>query len=139
MYLQTDWKHLKYCWQITLILLNIETTTHYLLHCSNDLMKEWNSWPTFKMLKKIFLIEIILTLKILLFGDSSFNCAKTRILNSTIKYIFDTKIFDVSLKNLWKLQKFEWSIYWTVSSMNRGDLILIRLILVSLYIDFHFV
>ena len=28
-------------------------------------------------------------------------------LNANIQYIFDTKKFDVTLKNLWKLQKFE--------------------------------
>ena len=44
--------------------------------------------------------------------------------------------FYVPLTNIWKLQKFEKSIYWALSSMNRGDLILIRLILVLLYIDF---
>ena len=43
-----------------------------------------------------------------LFGDSSFNNAKnTSILNATIQYIFDIKSFDVPLKNLRKLQKFE--------------------------------
>ena len=76
--------------------------------------------------------------EILLFGDPAFNDAKN-ILNPTIQYIFNARRFDVPLTNLWKLQKFEKSIYWSVSFMNRGDLILIRLILLSLYIDFHFV
>ena len=44
--------------------------------------------------------------------------------------------FYVPLTNIWKLQKVEKSIYWALSSMNRGDLILIRLILVLLFIDF---
>ena len=92
------------------------------------------------MSKKIFLIEIIHN-----FQRYSFlvilplMMRKTFILNPTIQYIFDARRFDVPLTNLWKLQKFEKSIYWSVSFMNRGDLILIRLILLSLYIDFHFV
>ena len=93
-------------------------------------MKEWYSWSTFKLLKKIFLIEINPDIQRYSFsGGSSFNDAKnTSILNSTIQYIFDTKRFDVTLTNLSKLQKFEWFIYWAASSMNWGELILIRLI-----------
>ena len=63
--------------------------------------------------------------EVLRFGDSSFNDAKNiSILNAAIQYIFDTKRFDDSL---------------AVSSTNRVDLILIRLLLFSLFIDFHFV
>ena len=77
---------------------------------------------------------------ILLFGDSSFKDAKnTNILNATIQYIFDTKRSGVPLINLLKLQKWKKPIYYVVCSMNRGDLILIKLLLVSLYINFHFV
>ena len=88
---------------------NIETTTHYLLHCSNYLNERMTLLTNLQNVEENILDRNYSRLsEILLFGDSSFNDAKnTSILNSTIQYIFDTKRFDVPLTNLWKLQKFE--------------------------------
>ena len=56
--------------------------------------------------------------------------------------MFDTKRCDVPVTNLWRFKKLQKSIkksiYYDVSSMNQSDLILIRLFLVSLFIDFSF-
>ena len=119
------------CWE------SIENTTLYLLHCSNYVNERMKLLTNLQNVEENILDRNYSRFsEILLFGDSSFNDVKnTSILNSIIHYILDTKRFDV-LRNLWKLQKF---IYWAVFIMNWGDLILIRLILVSIYIDYHFV
>ena len=119
---------------------NIETTTHYLLHCPNYLNERMTVLNNLQNVKENILDRNCSRLsEILLFGDSSFNDAKnTSILNTTIQYIFDTKKFDVPLTISWKLLLWKFFIYCGVSSMNRGYLILIRLFLVSLYFNFHF-
>ena len=119
---------------------NIETTTHHFLYCSNYLNERMTLLSNFQNFDKNILDRNYSKLsEILLFGDYSFNNAKnTSALNSTIQYIFDTKRFDVPLTNLWKWRKFEISIYLAVWSMNRGDLILIRLILVHFILTFIF-
>ena len=88
---------------------NIETTAHYLLHCSNDLNERMTLLTNLQNIAENILDRNYSRISgIFLFGDYSFNNAKnTSILNSTIQYIFDTKRFDVPLTNLWKLQKFE--------------------------------
>ena len=65
------------------------------------------------MLTKIFFIEIIPDFQRFAFWVIFHLMMQknTSILNSTIQYIFDAKRFDGPLKNLWKLQKFEKSIY----------------------------
>ena len=118
---------------------NIETINQYLLHCPNSLNVRMTLLNNFQNVEENILDRNYSRLsEILLFGDCSFNDAKnTSVLNATIQYIFDTKRFDAPLANLSKLQKFENPC--AVSSINRDDLILIRLFLVSPYIDFHFV
>ena len=88
---------------------NIETTTHYLLHCSNYLNERMTLLTNLQNIEENILDRNDSWLsEILLFVDSLFNDAKNAIiLNSTIQYIFDTKRSDVHLTNLWKLQKFE--------------------------------
>ena len=86
---------------------NIETTTHYLLHCSNYLNERMTLLTNLQNVEENILDKNYSRLsEILLFDDSSFKDAKnTSILNSTIHYIFDTKRLDVSLTNLWKWRK----------------------------------
>ena len=81
---------------------NIETTTHYLLHCSNYLNERMTLLANLQNIEEnIFDRHNSRLSEIILFGDSSFNYAKNiSILNSTIQYIFDTKRFDVPLTNL---------------------------------------
>ena len=81
---------------------NIETTTHYLLHCPNYLNERMSLWNNLQNIDENILDRSYSRLsEILLFGDSSFNEAKnTSILNATIQYIYDTKRFDVPLTNL---------------------------------------
>ena len=81
---------------------NIETTTHYLLHCSNYLNERMTLLTNLQNVEENILDKNYSRLsEILLFDDSSFKDAKnTSILNSTIHYIFDTKRLDVSLTNL---------------------------------------
>ena len=81
---------------------NIETTTHYLLHCPNYLNERMTLWNNVQNIDENILHRNYSRLsEILLFGDSSFNDAKnTSILNATIQNIYDTKRFDVPLTNL---------------------------------------
>ena len=81
---------------------NIETTTHYLLHCSNYLNERLRLLTNLQNVEENNLDKNYSRLsEILLFSDSSFNDAKnTSTLNSTIQYIFDTKRFNVPLINL---------------------------------------
>ena len=74
---------------------NIETTTHYLLHCSNYLNERMTLLTNLQNVEENILDKNYYRLpKIFLFGDSSFNDAKnTIILNSNIQYIFDNKRF----------------------------------------------
>ena len=78
---------------------NIETTTHYLLHCSNYLNERMTLLTNLQNVEENILDRNNSQLsEILLFSDTSFNDAKkTSILNFTIQYIFDTKRFDVPL------------------------------------------
>ena len=91
---------------------NIETTTHYLLHCSNYLNERMTLLTNLQNVEENILDRNNSQLsEILIFSDSSFNDAKkTSILNFTIQYIFtyftlwplfmdgvDTKRFDVPL------------------------------------------
>ena len=82
---------------------NIETTTHYLLHCPNYLNERMSLWNNLQNIDENIRDRSYSQLsEILLFSDSSFNDAKnTSILNATIQYIYDTK-----------------SIYCTVSFIN---------------------
>ena len=112
---------------------NIKTTIHYLLYCPNYLNERMTLLNNLQNVEENILDRNCSRLsEVLLFK-----------FYHSIQYIFDTKRFDVPLTHLInlqkKLQKFEKSIYCAVSSMKRDDLILIRLSLVLLYIDFHFV
>ena len=119
---------------------NIETTNHYLLHFPNYLNEKMTLWNNLQIEEHVLDRNYSRLSGILLFGDSSLKDAKnTSILNATIQCIFDTKRSGVPLINLLKLQKWKKPIYYVVCSMNRGNLILIKLLLVSLYINFHFV
>ena len=72
---------------------NIETTTHYLLHCSNFLNERMTLLINLQNGEENILHRNYSRVsEILLFDNSSFNDAKnTSILYSTIQYIFDTK------------------------------------------------
>ena len=67
---------------------NIETTAHYPSHCPSYLMNEWHSYTTFRILKKIFVVEMIPDfLRCFFFDDFSFyNTKNTSILNAIIQY-----------------------------------------------------
>ena len=59
---------------------NIETTTHYLLHCPNYLNERMTLWNNLQNIDENILDRNYSRLsEILLFGDSSFNDAKTRV------------------------------------------------------------
>ena len=93
------------------ILRFIETTTHY-LHCFNYLNERMTLLTNLQNVEENILDRNYSWLsEILLLGDSSFNDVNYAS-NSTTQFIFDT--------NLWKLQKFEKSIYWAASSMNEA-------------------
>ena len=81
---------------------NIETNTHYLLHCSNYLNERMTLLTNLQNVEENILDRNYSRIsEIHLYGDSSFNDVKnTSILNSTIQYIFGTKRFDVALTNL---------------------------------------
>ena len=81
---------------------NIETATHYLLHCSSYLNERMTLLTNLQNVEEDILDRNNSQLsEILLFGDASFNNAKnTSILNSTIHYIYDNKRFDVPLTSL---------------------------------------
>ena len=107
---------------------NSETTNYYLLPFPNylNLNEKMALLNNLQNVEEHILDRNYSRLpEVLRFGDSSFNDAQNiSILNAAIQYIFDTKRFDDSL---------------AVSSTNRVDFILIRLLLFSLFIDFHFV
>ena len=69
---------------------NIETNTHYLLHCSNYLNGRMTLLPNLQNVEENILDRNYSRIsEIHLYGDSSFNDVKnTSILNSTIQYIF---------------------------------------------------
>ena len=86
---------------------NTETSTHYLLHYSNYFNERITLLTNLQNAEENILDRNSSRLSdIFLSGESSFNNAKnTSTLYSTTQYIFDTKRLDVSLTNLWKLQK----------------------------------
>ena len=81
---------------------NTETTVHYLLPCSSYLNERMTLLTNVQNIEENILDRNCSPIsEMLLYGDSSFNDSKnTSILNLTIQYIFDTKRFDVPLKNL---------------------------------------
>ena len=78
---------------------DVETTTHYFLHCSlfsNERLTLINSIRNID--NNILNLNDSRFSEVLLFGNSSFNNIKnTSILNSTIEYIVSSKRFEVPL------------------------------------------
>ena len=105
----------------------IKTTNHYLLHCSNYLNERMTLLSKLQNVEESNLDRNYPRhSEIFFFSDYSFKNTKNKsVLIYTIKYI--------------PLIPCNITIYWNLPSMNWGDLILIRLLLVSLNIDFHFV
>ena len=79
----------------------VETSSHYLLHCSSYLEERLAVLNTIKNIEKSILQENDSKFtSVLLFGDTSFdNNKNTFILDATIDYIISTGRFDVPLFN----------------------------------------
>ena len=79
----------------------VETSSHYLLHCSNYLEKQLTLLNTIKNINMPILQQNDLKFtNALLFGDTSFNNSKnTFIFDATIDYIISTRRFDEPLLN----------------------------------------
>ena len=77
----------------------VETSSHYLLHCSNCSEEQFTLLNTIRNIDmSILQLSDSKFTSVLLFGDSSFNNKKnTFILDATIDYIISTKRFEVPL------------------------------------------
>ena len=81
-----------------------ETSSHYLLHCSNYLEEQLALLNTIRNIDmSILQLSDSKFTSVLLFGDTSFgNNKNTFILDATIDYIISTRRFDVGLfSSLW--------------------------------------
>ena len=86
---------------------DIETTVHYLLHCSIFSSERSIFFDNIRSIDENVLSGSDSRIsETLLFGISSFNDTKNlSILNTTIDYILSTKRFDVPLTNFWFVLK----------------------------------
>ena len=78
---------------------NIETSTHFLLHCSNYSTERLTFLNIIRNIDSNILSKNHLKVtETLLYGDSSYDHTKnTLIMNATIEFLFTSKIFDVPL------------------------------------------
>ena len=78
---------------------NIETSTHFLLHCSNCSNERLTFLNIIRNIdSKILSKNDLKVTETLLYGDSSYDHTKnTLIMNATMKFLFASKRFDVPL------------------------------------------
>ena len=78
---------------------NIETSTHFLLHCSNYASERLTFLNNIRNIDSNILSENDLKVtETLLYGDRSYNNTKnTLIMNATMDFLFASKRFDVQL------------------------------------------